>query len=132
MVLFGGAFGVVALAVWIFCIVDAVTTPRDQVRNLPKFAWILVVLFLVDVGSIAWLLAGRPWNQRAMARSGGSGGGGFASVGGQQRRQSARPTNPDDDDEFLATLKLRTEEQRRRARDASGEGDAPNGDTPPV
>ncbi|MDQ2796670.1 MAG: PLD nuclease N-terminal domain-containing protein, partial [Actinomycetota bacterium] len=106
--------------------------PRDQVRNLPKFAWILVVLFLVDVGSIAWLPAGRPWNQRAMARSGGSGGGGFASVGGQRRRQPARPTNPDDDDEFLATLRHRAEEQRRRARDASGEDDAPNGDTPPV
>ncbi|MGI8678892.1 MAG: PLD nuclease N-terminal domain-containing protein [Jatrophihabitans sp.] len=130
MVFFSGAFGLVALAVWIFCIIDAVTTPRDQVRNLPKLAWILVVILFVDVGSIAWLLAGRPWSQRAMARSGAGSGGGLTSMTGQPRRRPARPTNPDDDEEFLATLKLRADEQRRRTRDASGE-DEPDGDTPP-
>ena len=59
MVFFGGALGLLAIGVWIFCIIDAVTTPKDQVRLLPKLAWIAIVVLLIDLGSIAWLLAGR-------------------------------------------------------------------------
>ena len=69
MVLFDGAFGgLIVLAVWIFCIIDVITTPREQVRNLPKLAGCCSWSCCVDVGSIAWLVAGRPWNRGPMAR----------------------------------------------------------------
>jgi hypothetical protein len=29
-------------------------------RNLPKIVWLIVVIFLPDIGSIAWLALGRP------------------------------------------------------------------------
>ena len=60
MLFVDGAFGLLVLALWIFCLVDVLLTPEDQCRNLPKIAWLLIVLFLLDIGSIAWLVAGRP------------------------------------------------------------------------
>jgi phospholipase D-like protein len=106
MVLFDGVFGVIAFAVWIFCIIDVITTPADRVRNLPKMIWLLLVVLLADIGAIAWLVAGRAWNARTPVRAG------------------ARATNPDDDEEFLASLRARAEEQRRRARE-EGQGEPP-------
>lgn len=142
MVLFGGMLGLVALAVWIFCIIDAVTTPADQVRNLPKLVWIFVVVLLVDLGSIAWLLAGRPWAERAAQRasgaprSPGSGLGGGTSAGARPssfgmsaRKPVRRPSNPDDDEEFLAALAQRVSDQRRRT---DGESDDKPDDPAPT
>ncbi|MFN2517601.1 MAG: PLD nuclease N-terminal domain-containing protein [Jatrophihabitantaceae bacterium] len=111
MLLFDGVLGLFFLALWIFCIIDVITTPEDKVRNLPKIAWLLIVILLVDIGSIAWLVAGRVWNgepRRPLA----------GTPARPAKRSLAR--NPDDDDEFLASLRSRAEEQRRRAREAQG------------
>jgi hypothetical protein len=105
-----------AFAVWVFCIIDVITTPESEVRNLPKLAWLLLVIILVDVGSIAWLIAGRPWNSRPadLPYKGNSGNRGRQAPS----RTRFNATNPDDDEEFLAGLRARAEEQRRRAREA--------------
>jgi hypothetical protein len=58
-----GAFGVVPiimLALWIYCILDVIATDDALVRNLSKGMWLLIVIFLPDIGSLAWLLLGRP------------------------------------------------------------------------
>lgn len=47
----------------IYCLIEAISTDEHAVRNLPKVAWVLLILFFPLVGSIAWLVAGRP--QRA-------------------------------------------------------------------
>ena len=44
----------------IYCLIEAISTDESVVRNLPKFAWVLLILFFPLVGSIAWLIAGRP------------------------------------------------------------------------
>jgi hypothetical protein len=118
MVLFDGFVGILAFGLWIFCIIDVITTPPDRVRNLPKIAWLLIVLLLVDVGSIVWLIAGRWWDRASAAPSG-------TPRGARRTPPRARPTNPDDDEEFLASLRARAEEQRRRAREADQDPDAP-------
>jgi hypothetical protein len=115
MLMFDGVFGLVLLGLWIFCIIDVITAPEDRCRNLPKVVWVLIVLLLTFVGSIAWLVAGRTWQPRAEA--------GRPRVPVTPRR--AVPTNPDDDEEFLAQLKARAEEQRRRARQAEQRYDDP-------
>jgi hypothetical protein len=107
LILFDGALGLLGLGLWLFCIIDVITTPEGQTRNLPKVVWLLLVILLFDVGSIAWLVAGRPWTAKAGARAGWD----------TPARGTRRPTNPDDDEEFLAGLKARAEEQRRRARE---------------
>jgi hypothetical protein len=116
MPLFDGVLGLFFLGLWIFCIIDVITTPETQCRNLPKIAWLLIVILLMDIGSIAWLVAGRAWNGEARvpltktpARPGGAHPG---------RRGGSGAGNPDDDEEFLASLRTRAEEQRRRAREA--------------
>ena len=108
MILFDGFAGVLAFAVWVFCIIDVITTPQERIRNLPKLLWLLIVILLIDIGSIAWLIAGRDWTSGP-------------AVVGQPRaaRTPARPSNPDDDQEFLDGLRRRADEQRRRARDAT-------------
>lgn len=112
MLMFDGVFGLVLLGLWIFCIIDVITTPEGRCRNLPKVIWVLIVLLLTFVGSIAWLVAGRSWEPKQLA----------------QRPTAPRrsvPMNPDDDEEFLAQLRARAEEQRKRARRAEPDEDEP-------
>ena len=95
-------FGLIALALLVYCALDIVTTPRDAVRGLPKPLWLLLML-LPLVGPAAWFLAGRPPSGTA--------------------RQPLRPGPaaergaPDDDEDFLRELRRRADEQRRRAQD---------------
>jgi len=112
MLFFDGAFGLVLLGLWIFCLIDVITTPEGDCRNLPKLAWLLIVLILPDIGSIVWLIAGRNWN-RQPANLPYKGNVGRRPAGPGPRRAS----NPDDDEEFQARLRARVDEQRRRARD---------------
>jgi hypothetical protein len=108
MLLFDGVGGLVFLALWIFCFIDVLTTPETACRNLPKLAWVFIVLLLPLIGTIAWLVAGRPWDRTQLPANRPT-----ATTAPTRRA----PTNPDDDEEFLAGLRLRAEEQRRRARE---------------
>lgn len=76
------------LALWIYAFVDCLNTPEEEVRHLPKGAWLLVVLVFgwVLVGPVAWLITGRV-RQSAGASPGGSGW-----------------VAPDDNPEFLKSL----------------------------
>jgi hypothetical protein len=60
-----GVIGIAVLFVWIYCLYDVITTHDALVRNLPKIAWFVIVLLLVDIGSILWLAFGRPRAQSA-------------------------------------------------------------------
>ncbi|SES23608.1 Phospholipase_D-nuclease N-terminal [Lentzea albida] len=115
MLYFGGLFGVLMLGLTIFAVVDVITTDDGSVRNLPKVLWLLLVLLFPLVGSIAWLVAGRPV------------GTGRARFAAQERGAPAYPeydrpgrfaaTNADDDQEFLRRCRERAEEQRRKGRE---------------
>ena len=113
--LFGeGTLALVLLAVWIYCFIDVLLTTPEQCRNLPKLAWVFIVLLFPDIGSIAWLVAGKNWNKFATntPRSRVT-----ARLPDYDRPSRHVPTNPDDDAEFLAGLRRRAEDQRRRAKE---------------
>jgi hypothetical protein len=55
-----GLLSLVVLLVWIYCVVDVVSTDDALVRNLPKVLWLVFVVLVPLVGSVAWLAAGRP------------------------------------------------------------------------
>lgn len=57
-----GVVGLVLIGLWLFAVFDVISTEAALCRNLPKTFWLMIVLFLPDVGSIAWLLLGRPEN----------------------------------------------------------------------
>ncbi len=101
-----------SLVLIVYCALSVITTPADQVRNLPKLLWLLVVLLFPLAGSIAWLLAGRP--QRTL-RPGGLPG----------KANPGRAVGPEDDAWFQEQLRKRVEEQRRRAREREGGPEAP-------
>ncbi len=118
----GGLLGAVLLLVWLFCIIDVIMTPSGECRYLPKLVWLGIVVLLGDLGSIVWLLAGRPWAGGSPAeRLFGS-----QSRGGSSAYERSAPAFPeydrpgrfaassaDDDDAFLAQVRERAEAQRR-------------------
>src|SRR3954447_4238350 len=124
MLFFDGGLGIILLGLWIFCIIDVITTPEGDCRNLPKLAWLFIVLILPDIGSIVWLVAGRNWNKAANLPYKGN-------LGRPAAPPRRRATNPDDDEDFQDQLRARVEEQRRRARDTRPETQ-PGDERPPT
>lgn len=116
MALFDGFGGLLLLGLWIGCFLDVLFTPETACRNLPKLAWVFVVLLLPLVGPIAWLVAGHPWVRVPRQEP--------TRVPAARRGPAARtvPANPDDDEEFLATIARRAEEQRRARERQEREG----------
>ena len=106
--------GPVILVLWIFCVIDVVVSRDDEVRHLPKWGWLVLVLLFPLVGSIAWLAVGRP--RRAANR-----------VRRHERQAPAFPEydrpgraaalDSESDEEFLRRCRERAEEQRRRYRE---------------
>ena len=113
MTLLGGAGVLIQVVLLVYCVLNVITTPEDQVRNLPKLLWLLLVVVLPVVGGIAWLVAGRPVGGKRRNRSPDKGNSGrFPEY---DRPGRAVPQNPDDDEAFLRHLRERAEEQRKRA-----------------
>jgi hypothetical protein len=67
--LVGGIVAIGFVVLWIYCIVDVITTDDAIVRHLPKIVWLLIVVLVPDIGSLLWLGLGRPrvWTQRPQA-----------------------------------------------------------------
>ena len=55
-----GVVPLVLLALWLYCIFDVIASDETLIRNLPKVMWLVIVIFLPDIGSLAWLALGRP------------------------------------------------------------------------
>ncbi|WP_148612402.1 PLDc N-terminal domain-containing protein [Nocardioides rubriscoriae] len=120
-------FGVVTFCLWVYCLVEVIQTPEGSIRNLPKVVWLLLVLLFPFVGSVAWLVAGRPDH-------------GPGRVSPYERRAPQFPeydrpgraaaVDPARDEEFLRQVRERAEaqrrrhEERRRARERERDGDA--------
>ncbi len=90
----------VELALLVYCLIDAIQTDEALVRNLPKTAWILIIILIPIVGPVAWLVLGRPNRdsrtryQTQQQR--------WESIGrGGRRQKHESPRGPDDDPDFL-------------------------------
>jgi hypothetical protein len=120
--------GLLVLALDIFCLIDVITSDDSRVRNLPKIAWFLLILFVPLVGSIVWLAAGRPEG----ASAGGSPYGRAASAYPEYDRPGrAAGLTPESDEEFLRKIRERAEEQRRKAAEDKRRREAGEGDSAP-
>jgi len=71
----------------IYTLVDCARTDETQIRNLPKWAWILIIILIGTLGPIAYWVAGRPKGTR---------------LGGGKPKYRILP--PDDDPDFLRRL----------------------------
>ena len=94
--MYGVAF-LLSLGLFIFAVLDCITSDRSQCRILPKALWFLIIVLIPIVGPLAWLLLGRPAKPsehpagRMPARPDSS----------PPPRPSRRPLGPDDDPRFL-------------------------------
>ncbi len=72
----------------IFTLVDCARTDESKIRNLPKWAWILIIIVFgtTPIGPLAYWIAGRPK---------------IAGLGGGTKR---RILPPDDNPDFLRTI----------------------------
>jgi hypothetical protein len=108
-----GAAALFELCLLVYCVLNVITTPEHEVRNLPKLLWLVLVIFVPIIGPVAWLVAGRPLGP---SRPGGlpykGNNGRFPEY---DRPGRAAAQNPDDDEAFLRNLRERAEEQRKRA-----------------
>jgi hypothetical protein len=109
-----GLVSIVGLILWIFCVIDSISARQDSVRNLPKVAWVIIVLLFPFVGSLAWLLAGRPRSTERRLQA-------WERVQPEfpeyDRPGRAAAADPEQDAEFLRQLRARAEEQRRAYRE---------------
>ncbi len=71
----------------IYTLVDCARTDESQIRNLPKWAWILIIILIEALGPVAYWIAGRPKGPR---------------LGGPKPKRRILP--PDDDPDFLGKL----------------------------
>jgi hypothetical protein len=99
------------VALVVYALVEAISTPKHLVRALPKAVWVVAILVFPFLGSVLWFLLGRN-------RSG-------------KGRPAAPRRAPDDDPNFLSTLGesaddriARLEEELRKLDD---EGDSATG-----
>ena len=76
---------IITLALMIFSIIDCSRTSENNIRSLPKWAWLVVIIFVPAIGSIAWIIAGRP-------------------KGNGQRKRKRKIVPPDDNPDFLGKL----------------------------
>lgn len=99
-------------ALWLYCIFDVIAADSVLIRNLPKGFWLVLVIFVPTIGSIAWLALGRPLY--ASWRPGDATGRPAPRVLGPED-QPGFPARQADDRE--ARLEAWEEELRRRERE---------------
>ena len=122
-----GLPALIEIGLLIFCLIEVIQTPADEIRGLSKGWWVVLIIVIPLAGGIAWLVAGRP--VRSRNPNGWAMGSGFPE---HERNRRRAPLGPDDDPEFLneirqvnneqeetlkkweADLKRREAEQRRR------------------
>jgi len=76
---------IITLALMIFSIIDCSRTSENNIRSLPKWAWLVIIIFVPAIGSIAWIIAGRP-------------------KGNGRGRRKRKIVPPDDNPDFLGKL----------------------------
>jgi hypothetical protein len=118
--------GLALLGVWIYCIFEVIASEASIVRNLPKLAWLVIVVLLGPIGALAWIFLGRPRvDSSGVPRMSGS-----SAISGTRRRVGRREGDEDDPAALEARIEARerlmqqwAEEDRRRSS-----GEPPSGE----
>ncbi|HEY4558617.1 MAG TPA: PLD nuclease N-terminal domain-containing protein [Enteractinococcus sp.] len=92
----------VSLGVMIYALIEAISTPSERTRIMPKGVWILVIVLVPLVGGVLWLLFGNENSYLASTVDG------FKKTSGP-----VRPMSPDDDEEFLRQLDIQRAQERK-------------------
>lgn len=100
--------GMAVLLLWLYCLVEVAMTPEHEMRALPKIGWLVIVVLLPTIGSVAWLVAGRPVGPHRPQSN--------TRYSEYDRPGRYVAQNPDSDEAFLRGLRERADQQRREAQ----------------
>ncbi len=89
---------VIYVAVALYSVFDAAVRDKDQIRIMPKAAWIAVIILVPLVGLLLWFLFGR----------------------GTTNSAPTRGVAPDDDPEYLRKISEDLDWERRKKQGRSG------------
>ena len=78
---------VLPIGLTIYALADIARTDDSNVKTLPKWAWVLISIFVAIVGPIAWLIAGKNRFRKP-----------------PKQGKNKGPKGPDDDPDFLNSL----------------------------
>lgn len=104
--------GLIVMILWIVCLVDVIVADEHAVRGIPKIGWAIVVVLLPLLGSVLWLVAGRPEGGLSAPRRPSS-----SAFPEYDRPGRHVAQHSEDDEEFLRRCRERAEEQRRIGRE---------------
>jgi len=110
--------------VWIYCLIDIATSRREEVRNLPKWAWFVLAFVVSIVGVPLWFFFGRPPRARVARASPPS----RESATRPHLTRRARPGRPDPADDEAAVRARIAERDALLARWAEEEHGPPTTD----
>lgn len=77
---------VLTIAIQLYGLIDCAQRDDSEVRSLPRWGWLIIIVLIPTIGAVAYLVAGRP------KRPGGGG------------KKPKRTIAPDDDPDFLRGL----------------------------
>jgi len=77
---------VLSLALTLYSFIDCAQRDETQIQKLPKWAWLIIILFFSSIGSISYLVVGRKRGN------------------GGPKPPKRRILPPDDDPDFLRKL----------------------------
>jgi hypothetical protein len=95
----------------VFVTVFAASAKKSEVRNLPKWAWIVICLFVPIIGGLLYLVLGRP------------------AGGPKNRFGKTKIVAPDDDPAFLRDLSDKLDKEKPEAQKPETEPDEDSGDS---
>jgi amino acid permease len=87
MVKLEGLFAVLAIGLMLFSFIDCAMREDYQLKKLPKWGWLLVIILFSSLGAIVYLLIGRE-----------------GSVQKRVKKSKPRVIPPDDNPDFLRGL----------------------------
>ena len=80
-------FILLSIGIQLYGLIDCAQREDTEVRSLPRWGWLIIIVLVLTIGAIAYLIAGRP------KRPGGGG-----------NKKPKRTIAPDDDPDFLRGL----------------------------
>ncbi|MEY3279047.1 MAG: hypothetical protein RIR63_239 [Actinomycetota bacterium] len=80
-------FILLSIAIQLYGLIDCAQREDTEVRSLPRWGWLIIIVLVPTIGAIAYLIAGRP-----------------KRPGGHSNKKPKRTIAPDDDPDFLRGL----------------------------